>query len=859
MFGDAAAIDGETLVVSKNGAVYVYEPDPLTAFWTVVAKLVPSDVLADPAGFGSDVDIDAGVVVVGTSDEGRLYLYEEPADGWLGVVNEDAQLVTFMASSVGGRVAISGDTVVSSPASVGSDAFVWTEPAGGWSNSIGESARLARLAGSSAFFEVAISGDTVAATHLGTLTQQGRTYLFEEPAGGWSGTQNETARLTPSDAQNGDFFGDRLGFDGDTLAAAAPRSADPTGAAVYVFAEPAGGWVSANEDARVVPPDVVPFDPVGLSVDVVGDELAIGNRAAESTHVYVEPSGGWQGAPSPDATLLPADAANALEFGAAVAISPTHVAVGGPRGRQPAAGVGSRLGSAHLFGRPAGGWSGSPLETQKLFAALPDIDGVQQFGSGVAFDGDLAVVGAVGDDEVANNAGAAYVFERQPSGWVLMTKLTASDGAAADSFGGAVALSGDTIAVGADEAGVGDTGAVYVYQLTGGTWSEILTESAVLRASDGASGDEFGKRLALDGETVVVGTEIESGGPGKAYVFVEPGGGWSGSLSETAQLAPSDSSADDGFGAAVGLSGDTAVVTRNGRGYVFEEPAGGWTGSVAEAAQLLPSDFAVDDAFGSSVGIEGDTIVVGALLDDMGGMADVGSAYVFREPALGWSGTVAESAKLGAATPAAGTLFGFGLGLAPGAIAVGRIGGALLYVEPGGGWSGAQTEDLALPEPVPGGNFGIPLSLTATRLLVGESGDDFQGRSLVGAAAEYSLFSEWGFGGEAQGGDVSFAVGGVTLQVLTSAGESASTVAANVAAAINGDPTLAAAGIVASAAGPVVSVNAVVSAAVINDPGLSHTPNVPALALPGLALLGLALGTVGAARIRARRPRERSG
>jgi hypothetical protein len=136
-----------------------------------------------------------------------------------------------------------------------------------------------------------------------------------------------------------------------------------------------------------------------------------------------------------------------------------------------------------------------------------------------------------------------------------------------------------------------------------------------------------------------VGDDIGANGDqGSAYVFVKPGGGWA-NMTETAKLTASDGAAGDEFGVSVAISGDAVVVGANGAhisgkalqgsAYVFVKPGGGWAGPLTEQAKLTASDGAVGDQFGFSVAVSGDTVVVGAPFDDIDGAANQGSAYVF--------------------------------------------------------------------------------------------------------------------------------------------------------------------------------------------------------------------------------------
>src|SRR5262249_11223350 len=150
---------------------------------------------------------------------------------------------------------------------------------------------------------------------------------------------------------------------------------------------------------------------------------------------------------------------------------------------------------------------------------------VEFFGSSVAINGDTVVVGVCPTELFGPSA--AYVFVRDattpPPSWTQQAKLMASDAVFIDLFGFSVAIHGDTVVVGAIGTGVApsfDQGAAYVFVRSGTTWSE----QQKLTASDGKSGDSFGGSVAIDGNTVVVGAAGADVTPnfnqGAAYVFV---------------------------------------------------------------------------------------------------------------------------------------------------------------------------------------------------------------------------------------------------------------------------------------------------------------------------------------------------
>jgi hypothetical protein len=352
------------------------------------------------------------------------------------------------------------------------------------------------------------------------------------------------------------------------------------------------------------------------------------------------------------AKLTASDGAANDVFGWAVAVSSDTIVVG--------AYGDDNKGSAYVFVKPSGGWSGTLTETAKLVAS----DGAASdlFGYAVGISDDTVVVGTPGK-------GSTYIFVKPGSGWSgLLTqtaKLVASDGAANDFFGTSVALSNDTVIVGADGdnfVGNADRGSAYVFVKPGGGWSGILTQTTKLVASDGAANDFFGTSARISHDTIVVGTRGDDSFKGSAYVFIKPSGGWGSTLTETAKLIASDGGAGNYFGASVGVSGDTVVSgaifhtiglnTLQGAAYTFVKPGSGWSGTLTETAKLIASDGAGGDRLGVAVAISSDTIVANAEKDD-----NKGSAYVFVKPINSWSGTLTETTKLTATDGITGELF----------------------------------------------------------------------------------------------------------------------------------------------------------------------------------------------------------
>ena len=253
-------------------------------------------------------------------------------------------------------------------------------------------------------------------------------------------------------------------------------------------------------------------------------------------------------------------------------------------------------------------------------------------------------------------------------------KLTASDAQIFDEFGYSVAFSGDTIVAGAwmEDAG-GDInasyGAAYVFvrdQGGAGNWGEVKK----LSASDAQAGDLFGRRVAVSGDTAVVGADGEDTGgsfAGAAYLYHRNEGG-ADNWGEVTKLTASDADAFDHFGFSVAISGDTAIVgahskdaagspagSGEGAAYIFQRDVGG-AGNWGELKKLTASDAQIDDRFGWSVAISGGIIVVGASGEDDAGMG-AGAVYVFQRNQSG-TDNWGEVKKLTASDAQAGDFFG---------------------------------------------------------------------------------------------------------------------------------------------------------------------------------------------------------
>lgn len=315
------------------------------------------------------------------------------------------------------------------------------------------------------------------------------------------------------------------------------------------------------------------------------------------------------------------------------------------------------------------GLTGDAEQTRLSTDGLPD----DQQGSAVAIDGDTAVVGASSADvDEFGNSGAAYVYTRSGDGWERQATLL-PDGERDWGlvFGRSVAIDGDTIVVGATGATLGDSrpGAAYVFVRDGDTW----TQQAKLSTNDVRWGAELGYSVAIDGDTVAVSAPGEHLGDinvaGVVYLFTRDGDAWT----IGPRLAGSGVTDFGNFGWSVSLDDGTLLVgapNTTARGVFRQGAAYVFTddgGGWAERATLLPSDPGPELAFGTSVDVDGGTAVVGASGPGFDFVPSRGAVYVYDGREADW----AEQAKLTSSGTHVNDRFGWSVGIDRGTVVAG--------------------------------------------------------------------------------------------------------------------------------------------------------------------------------------------
>ena len=406
----------------------------------------------------------------------------------------------------------------------------------------------------------------------------------------------------------------------------------------------------------------------------------------------------------------------------------------------------------------------------------------------------IITVTVTAEDGITQTNYAIAVTRDDPAREAAYMKATNTD--ADDFFGYDIAMSGNTLVIGAPyedsaAAGVGgsqssdsaeNTGAAYVYAFANGTW----TLEAYLKASNPDDWDRFGWRVDIEGDTVVVSAPFESSGvpgvqgdntesaAGAVYVFTRDAGTWS----QEAYLKPRNPDAGDQFGRAVSLSGNTLAVgaqyeastaqgidgddldnglSESGAVFVFTRTGSTWS----QEAYIKASNTGFEDLFGYAVAVDGNTLAVGARReassatgvggDQFDDAADAsGAVYVFTRSGTTWS----QEAYIKATNTDATDYFGTALDLVGDTLAVGAPGEAgantlggnqndnslpdagavYVYVRSGSTWS--LQEYVKHPDPDGDDSFGASVSLAHGMLLVGAPGDDGADRGLGGDATD---------------------------------------------------------------------------------------------------------------------------
>ncbi|MFN0109548.1 MAG: BACON domain-containing protein [Blastocatellia bacterium] len=478
---------------------------------------------------------------------------------------------------------------------------------------------------------------------------QGSAYVFMRAGSVWTQQAKlilPTGVLPATNQGSPQQFGSSVAISGDSIVVGAPGAdiPHPVNSSINidqgiacVFVRSSNTWVW--EVNLLLPrtglaPLGAANDQLGNSVAISGDTVVVGifgrdnvaNSDQGAAAVFVRSGLSW----SRQALLQAADGVAFDYFGSGVTVSGDTLAVGAPS-------VLSGRGAAYVYTRSGTVWSQQGARLLASNGATND-----GLGAAIALSGDNLVVGATDADVSGRaNAGAAYVYKRVSGVWSQNTILTAPISQAAASFGATVAISNNLLVIGAQFADVGlneNQGEAYVFANNGTNW----TLQQTLSPADAGAFDFFGSSVAISGETVLVGASNDAGAvanQGAAYFFTVPGEGPTVEQAKLTAGAPGAGAGNDRFGINVALSNDTAVIGADGRNsftgaaYVFVRNSSGvWS------QQAVLNGAAAGDRFGFSVAINGDWLVVGAPgRDDTAARPDAGAIYIYKRSGASWN------------------------------------------------------------------------------------------------------------------------------------------------------------------------------------------------------------------------------
>lgn len=594
-FGQKIALSGNTLVVQAlgddgpwgTGSVYVFVRDAANQ-WGLHTKLTGTGGSTSVSNRG--VAIDNNLLAYGVLEGSveKVYVYRRQGTQW----TLDGTLIpsdqsTSSNEGFGKSIAISGDTiVVGSPyhtlqgALNRGSTYIFEKVAGQYTQTQITHAGDSPQAGDNFGSAVAIEGQRVAVGAPGAdVSNNGAVYVFEKSGATWSRTHKLLSAPTGLDA-DGQFgaavklIGNRMAVGEPAYDAPGPNSTGQGTVVIFDFDSASSAWV---ETTKLLDTDLVKSDQLGggfaFGPDIVFAQRSYFGQGAREIIEFRNTGGVWAQTVITSSELVMPDlgySANLLVAGV------------------PSAKIGlySSQGGVVVFDKIAG----QPWQQASTLINSGNGATAERFGSAIAVKDGVAVIGVPYDDVDGDlQGGAAYVVRFDGTKWNVEKRLVPSDGGPADWFGAAVAISGSNILIGAPGATVvanASQGAVYRYtDVGGGNWQQ---QGLRWTASDGAAGDAFGTAVAIDGTRALIGAPRAEGGGGTidegyVYAFAEVGGVWG----QVQQIPQPNAATDDLFGASVAINGNLAAVgmpgfdngaAKNvGKGLVFRAAGNSWS------------------------------------------------------------------------------------------------------------------------------------------------------------------------------------------------------------------------------------------------------------------------------------------
>lgn len=742
-FGKSIALDSQTMAISSpgdngyQGAVFVYERGATQL--TYKAKLTGSyeegwdiDNENDSPNFGASIAIDNDTIVVGCPNTyynrhyvGGAYVYAKPAFGWE-TTTENAILSPWHYSVpelLGKNVAIENNTIALVASHYSHGLYIYEKPLTGWEDNHED----ATVTGNYDLVDsVVISNNTIyvgVARHYDT--KKGILNIYKKSSSGWY----KYGDIQPYDQLNTDYYSRTIIKSGKNIVIGVNSNSEGK---VYIFNDVlTENTIENKKDIITFTDDSDDYEPYHYSL-LVGEDADL--------FTFGNGYGNLKFKNNPDFETPQSSHGNNL-YTARIQISDQsgplrayHIAI-----KVSDIADESGLKKAISFN-----------ELTKLKASTPDKN--SKYGYSVAIDGDTAVVGA--HDEGGYNVGLVYVYERNTATNIFeqKAKLISTYESLNEHLGISVAIKNNIIVAGADkylrkisDDNYIETGAALVYVKPENGW-ENAEQTYVLYASDGHRYDLFGKSVAINSDTIVVGAPNNDNiadDAGAVYIFDIKK--LNSNEYSSIRLTCWASTQYDHFGESVAVDEDTIVVgvpygyTNDvGMVYLYKKPLWGWKTTDQYSAYLDPDTHA-GDMFGYRVAIANDIIAASSLHDD----TENGSVYLFKKPIYSWNNhwlAVPNTAKLTASDASRETYFGSSIAMNANTIVIGAEnadssnsaqgpedtnGAIYIFDKPSSGWTNAhENKKLINVSNEKANAFGCSVGISGKSIIAGSYGDD---------------------------------------------------------------------------------------------------------------------------------------
>jgi FG-GAP repeat len=637
-FGYSITVEGDVAVVGSPGnddvnvnagKVFVYERS--NGIWILVEELV-IDSSNPQTRFGEVVLLNEGILFVGipnfNNQEGRVAIYKKIEGKWVWInelVNDEP---TFLVERFGSSIAVSNGVVaVGAPGQESAQektgaVFIFED-----------------IEFNSHSFRKIIAPDSEISSRFGVSVAWNSTHLFvgdtkyafngSRTGGVFVCDRSSYEVITKLTTTQNDFnFGNLIKATDESVAVSSwGQNQNMSFGTVSVFERDGTDWSNANLVVKLAPANATEYGIYGFSLHLDNEVLIIGSRGGK-VDFYTKQTSGWT-TPILAARLPTGSSTDDQKlFGFSVSYDNDNVFIGAVNWNLPQQYSGATL----VYEKSGDSWAS--LDEKKILTPTSSNAAQDSFGFSVDVDNNYAVVGAPNDDSKGESSGAAYILKFNGLGWDRIAKLLPSDGGEFAYFGWSVAISNNTVIIGAKEASptrindVFSTGKVYVFEKPSGEWVSTTESQQILRVDNLHEGG-FGSAIDILGDEMVI-SHFNGGSSeeiGLVYIYERMTGSWV----RKALLRPSANTFRQ-FGSKVKMDKNLIAVcapiseTFNGSVLLFEKPALGWSNS-SQTAVLRPSDGASFKAFGNSVDIHGETILVGSTQN----ASLSGAAYIFEK------------------------------------------------------------------------------------------------------------------------------------------------------------------------------------------------------------------------------------